>query len=73
MNFLAFDVGITHVIPEIVADVIGDPGHCLIPVLFALFYIDSRVPIDLTTFVILVIPVAILVVLKYARKATGAS
>jgi hypothetical protein len=66
-------LGITHIIPELVADFLGDPGHVVIPKLIALFYVDGRVPIDLTTIVVLVIPVLGLIILKYVRQATGAS
>lgn len=65
-------LGITHLIPEIIADFLGDPGHCLIPTLLALFYVDGKVPIDLTTFLVLFIPVIVLIILKYVRQASGA-
>lgn len=66
-------LGITHIVPEIIADFFGDPGHVVIPTLLVLFFIDGRVPIDLTTIVVLLIPVLVLVLLKYIRGATGAT
>lgn len=65
-------LAMAHSLPEVLADVLGDPGHVLIPTLLALFYIDGSVPIDLVTLAVVAIPVVILILLKYIRMGTGA-
>lgn len=64
-------LSIFHLLPEILADIFGDPGHVFVPTMLALFFIDGGVPIDLTTLTVIAVPTIVLIAAKYIRMLMG--
>jgi hypothetical protein len=63
-------LGIAKACPDFLAELLGDPGHALVPSIMAVLYVDGKVPFDWTTFIILFVPVFIFSIIKTIRRFT---
>lgn len=58
-------------IPNIVARVMGMPSLMFFPIMLIVLYVESNIPFDIYTIIILLIPVVILETVKLIRQYTA--
>lgn len=65
--FLAL-FGILNKFPPLLAEIFGDPGHSLVPGMMGILYIESNIPFDRITLIIIASPIILLSIIKTIRR-----
>jgi|GEM_PF-2901920 len=63
-------ISLLKYIPDWIADFFGDPNILIVPTLLVLFFVDGSIRINLTTFVVVVVPALFLMFLRFLRQIT---